>query len=290
MTDTPATPPAGRGPADRARLANALREARHRARLSGVETGKRAGVSHSKVSKIERGFLLPSVDDVSALCRVYDLVGHDRDELLALATGLREEASAKVILARGVAEMQRRIGQLEEASSLIRGFQPTIIDGLLQTDSYMRLVFGIPGSQAVPPEEADAAAAARLGRQRLLADASKRFELILTEGALRWMAGSAALMTEQVEATAQAAQRPNVRLGIIPWTTPVELFPLHGFHIYDDDAVIVGTITAAATMTGAADIAAYTELFKALERSAAYGDALQEHLAGIAGEYQQLGA
>jgi hypothetical protein len=246
-------------------------------------------MSQSKISKIERGFLLPGTDDIIALCDVYGVTAKERDDLLTLVAGLREEASSKVILARGVGEMQRRIGHLEASASLIRSFQPVMVIGLLQTIAYARYVFGAPDSHALSGEEVDEAAAARAARQQILDDASKQFVLIMTEGALRWHAGSPAVMAEQVGAIAEAAGRPNVRVGLIPWTTPVRVFPRHGFQLYDQDAVMVGTETATATMTGAADIATYVELFHALEKSAAFGDDAQQHLTRIASEYEQLG-
>jgi len=164
-------------------------------------------MSHSKVSKIERGFLLPSVDDVAALCRAYKITGPERRELITLATGLRQEQSARVILARGVAENQRRIGQLEAASTLIRGFQPVLVDGLLQTEAYMRLVFGLPGIAVTSEDEVDAATEARRERQRMLDDEARRFELIMSEGAIRWHAGSGSLMAEQ---TRRSPRQRNV--------------------------------------------------------------------------------
>jgi len=269
-------------------LAEALRAARHDNTLSGVEAGQRAGMSQSKISKIERGFLLPSTRDVTALCEIYELDHGKRNELLALASGLRDEASAKVILSRNVAEMQRRIEQLERSATRILSFQPTMVIGLLQTPAYQRLVFGTPDSRTPPHEEIDEAVAARTQRQTVLDDRSKRFTLIMTEGALRWQAGSAAVMSEQVEAIAAATTRSNVRLGLIPWTTPVHHFPRHGFHIYDDDAVIAATETATATLTGAADIAAYRELFAELQASAAFDDEARAHLERIGAAYSQL--
>src|SRR4029453_8157688 len=95
-------------------------------------------------------------------------------------------------------------------------------------------------------------------------------------------------MVEQIEAIAAVAKRPNVSVGLIPWTTPVQFFPRHGYHIYDEDAVIVATEAATATITGAADIATYVELFAALERAASFGDEMAEHLARIAREYGEL--
>jgi hypothetical protein len=60
-------------------------------------------MSHSKISKIERGFLLPTADNVTALCDVYGIPASERPALLALVTGLREGSSARVVLARGAA-------------------------------------------------------------------------------------------------------------------------------------------------------------------------------------------
>jgi transcriptional regulator with XRE-family HTH domain len=288
MSPARAAHPAGRGAGDRARLGFALREARQSAGLSGTEAGRRAGMSQSKVSKIERGFLLPSVDDVTALCRAYQVPARERAALVRLATGLREELSARVILSRGAAEMQRRIGQLEASSTLIRGYQPALVDGLLQTEAYVRLIFDVPNSQPPNPEAVDEAVFARLERQRLLDDETRRFVLIMTEGALRWHAGSSQLMAEQVDVISEAVRRPKVKLGIIPWTTPVRIFPVHGFSMYDDDAVVVGTKTATAFITGAADIATYAELFAALEGVAAFGDEAAEHLRRIAADYRKI--
>lgn len=285
----PTTPSPSRGPGDRTRLARALRDARRRKGLAEAEAGRQAGMSQSKVSKIERGFLLPSAEDVKALGEVYDLPASQRHELTDLVTELREEARYRVILARGMAEMQRRIAQLESSAVLVRSFQPAMVIGLLQTPAYMRCVFGTEvHGPAISADDVDAAVAAREARTRLLDDQSKSFILIMTEGALRWQADSPAVMIEQIEAIADAAMRPNVRVGIIPWTTPVRLFPRHGFHLYDADAVIVGTETATATMTGAADIETYIDLFNALAELAAFDDAAREHLARISDDYRNL--
>lgn len=283
-------PLAGHGPEDRARLAAALKDARLKARLDQVQVGRRVGMSQSKISKIERGFLLPSINDVAALCRVYEVPDSERPGLLALVAGLREESAARVILARGVTETQRRIGQLEASASVVRSFQPVMVIGLLQTAAYMRCVFGIPDSHELSAAEIANAVAARQTRQRVLDSLGKQLVLIMTEGALRWHAGSPAVMAEQAQSIADISRRSNVRVGIIPWTTPVTQFPRGGFHLFDDDAAIVATDVATATMTAPADIATYAEIFTALERAASFGDDARGHLARIAADYRQLSA
>ena len=56
------------------------------------------------------------------------------------------------------------------------------------------------------------------------------------------------------------------------------------------DAAIVATDVATATMTAPADIAAYAEIFTALEQAASFGDEARDHLARIAADYRQLSA
>ena len=56
-------------------------------------------------------------------------------------------------------------------------------------------------------------------------------------------------MAEQARAIAGASHRPGVRIGVIPWTTPVAQFPRGGFHLYDDAAVHVATDVATAIIT-----------------------------------------
>lgn len=273
----------------RTRLAVALKAARLASGFTGAEAGAAASMGQSKVSKIERAALLPSVPDVRALSRVYGLPGERRDELVSLAEALRAEQAARLTMSRRVGEMQHRIGQLKRSSTLIRAFQPTTIFGLLQTPSYAACVFGQPDSRQLDSEAANEAVDERLAQQGVLEDPSKQVRLIMSEGALRWHAGSATIMAEQMDSIATAiSRRSSIRIGIIPWTRPVQVFPQHGFHIYDENAVVFGTETATAFLTGAADVATYVELFTTLEAEAIYDDDARVHVVDLAEHYRSL--
>jgi len=54
-------------------LAKVLRELREARHLSRYEVAKRAGISRSMVSYIEKGLGVPTVDMVARLCGVYGL-------------------------------------------------------------------------------------------------------------------------------------------------------------------------------------------------------------------------
>jgi Domain of unknown function (DUF5753) len=74
----------------------------------------------------------------------------------------------------------------------------------------MRLVFSAGGDITGP--SLDKAIAERVTRQGIL-DSGRDITLIMTEGALRWQAVSAAVMATQLDHLAEIAGRPGVRAG-----------------------------------------------------------------------------
>ena len=78
----------------------------------------------------------------------------------------------------------------------------------------------------------------------------------MTEGALRWQASGPSVMAEQLDHIAEISNRPHVRVGIIPVDDHrPDVFPLHGFSVYDYRAVLVGTRVATAFLTEPGDVA-----------------------------------
>lgn len=267
-------------------LAAALRDLRRRAGLGGVEAAHRAGVSQSKISKLENGRLRAGPDDVRALCDVYGVPDDERDELIRLAAELKAGSRlSRVVMTRGAAQLQRQFGQLESKATLLRSFQPAMVPGILQTTAYARLVFGA----GLTDEDRDSAVAVRRRRGGALDDETKDFTIIVTEGALRWQAGDSHVMTGQLDAILTASRRPNVVIGIVPWTTPVDVFCTHAFHLYDSAAVVVGTEVASAVLDSPDDVGVYERLFGRLEAIASTGDDARRELLRIRGDYQLLG-
>ncbi|MGH3604612.1 MAG: Scr1 family TA system antitoxin-like transcriptional regulator [Pseudonocardiaceae bacterium] len=122
---------------------------------------------------------------------------------------------------------------------------------------------------------------------RMLDDPSRQWVLLQTEGALWWNLGGSAVMIEQIERIATAIDRPNVLLGIIPWQALARVLPLHGFHLYDHRAVVVGTRSGTAIM-GERDVLDYEALFDKLKDLAVFGGAARAALARIADDYRSL--
>ncbi|MGH3835096.1 MAG: helix-turn-helix domain-containing protein [Pseudonocardiaceae bacterium] len=265
-------------------LSATLRRLRQDAQLSGIEAARTAGLSQPKISRLETGKQVPLPAEVEALCRVYGAPARTRQQMLTIVRDLREEqVSARVMLQRGAYRMQERIGRIEAASALVRTFHPALVIGLLQTPGYIRAMLG----ESLSDDEIERIVAARGERQRLL-DTDREFVLVMTEGALRWHVGSPAVMIAQLQHLAEITRRSNVRLGIIPWTKPVRVGALHGFHLYDRRAAIVGTETATAIITDARDIADYETCFATYQALAVYDADARQVFDRLSDEYRTL--
>lgn len=249
-----------------------------------MEVARRARYSQPKISRFETARQVPTTEEVSTLCQVYGAPPEVRDRLLELAADLTGGTiRARAVLSHGARYMQQRVGRIEQASELVRSFTPTIVDGLLQAPDYVRAM----GSRRLTGDDLESFVASRAARQQIL-DTDRQFQSIITEGALRWHMGSPQIMAAQLEHLIEASHRPNLRLGIIPWTTPVHSPALHCFTIFDDRAVIVGTETATAIITDPADIADYEQRHTLYSEFTIIGNPARAALARLAAEYRGL--
>ena len=94
-------------------------------------------------------------------------------------------------------------------------------------------------------------------------------------------------MARQIDHLADVSQRPNVRLGVIPWGVEATVYPSSGFELYDGRTVAVGSPTGAQFQNDPADVDRYAKLLAALEGLAVFGDAVRELLGRAASEYRR---
>ncbi|HEX4101565.1 MAG TPA: helix-turn-helix transcriptional regulator [Pseudonocardiaceae bacterium] len=269
-------------------LSETLRRLRKIAGFSGVEAAKRIGQTQASISRFENGRFVPTPETVEALCRVYGSTTAERQRLVQLSRDLREDVrpAARVIIQRGAARMQERIGRIERTSVTMRHFHPAVVSGLLQRPDYARVIFSAGGDLSA--DEVRTAVDRRMARQALLTEPGRSFTFLLTEGPLRWQIGSPQLMAAQLDHIASIADQPHVRVGVIPWTTTVEVAPVAGFDLYDERVVIVGTEAGTTFLTDPDDVAPYLRLFAGLAALASYDDAALTMLRRIAADYRSL--
>ncbi|MCC8243515.1 helix-turn-helix domain-containing protein [Saccharothrix luteola] len=269
----------------RERLSRELRRLRTEAKMTGTATARATGMSQSKLSKIENGMLLPSVTDVERLVAELSATRETRVELVELARQLHAEAETRrVVLHRGAHRHQQTVARIEARATTSRFFQNAGVPALLQSENYLRVVLN-----STPAHEQDTAIATLRSRRARMDDLGKRFVFLLAESALRWRMGSADLMCEQIDHLVQIVRRPNVQLGVVPWTADANMVALHGFQVYDERVVTLSVLTGNATITDPHDVREYLALFGRLERLAVRGDALEDLLEQISRDHRKLG-
>ena len=104
---------------------------------------------------------------------------------------------------------------IEARASLIRWFEPLLVPGLIQTESYARAVL------AWKPDSGSAEAnlKTRLARQSVLDRAELR--VVILGSVLNREVGDASVMCEQVEQLLIVGSRPSVMIQILPDTPAV---------------------------------------------------------------------
>jgi transcriptional regulator with XRE-family HTH domain len=271
-------------------LAVTLRHLRHRADLSGEQLAKLLGVSQSKVSRVENGRTVPSVADVQAWARACGAPTETVEALMERAEAVLTEARTwRKEHASGLRVKQEQIGQLEADTRVIRLFQDTVVPGLLQTAEYARRVFEFTN----PSGQQDVAAglAARLERQQVLFDETKRFEFLIYEAALRWPVASPAAMLGQLDRIGSLLDLPNVEIGLIPLGGPATTLLPSGFCVFGDDPedilVTVETLTAELHIRDAQDVGVYLETFARLREVALFDADARALLAEIAANFRR---
>ncbi len=261
-------------------LSSTLRELRTAAGLTSVAAPAAAGIGQAALSRYETGKFVPTPARLEALLAIYQASPAVGDRLRKMVRDLREENRRVVVHRKNAPAFQRRIRDIEASSKHVTTFQPAVIPGILQTEAYMRVL-----ATGVDPTIADGVVTARLERQQLLGKSGHRWTQILTAGALLWCAGSAATMIEQIDRIIESSRLDGVRIGVIPVRRPVSVFPLHGFDLYDERAVIVGTVATTAIITEPADVRLHIDILESLSQVADFGEAARATLAELRDGY-----
>jgi hypothetical protein len=106
---------------------------------------------------------------------------------------------------------------LEEAATLIRAYEPQVIPGLLQTESYIRAITAA-SFPAATSDYAERTVALRLARQQLLHRASPPgYWVVIDETVLRRPIGGRHVMRDQLTHLIQSAEQPEVTIQVIPF-------------------------------------------------------------------------
>ncbi len=280
---------------DPASLAGRLRALRTAAGLSQDAAAKAVKAqipgsefNQTKLSRIEAGLTLPTGQEARLLLQAYSVSGTDVAAFVAEIESLStEHVDARVILQAGRAHhFQRRMTEAFQQAKTVRSYQPVMVLGPLQTEAYIRAVFD-PDDE-LTRADASAAVLERIAQTKQALDPTRTLHFIQTEGALRWPVKSRDVQIGQLERLIELSRLEHVRFGLIPLDVVApEPGPLTGFHIYDDEQVVVGTDTGTAILRDPDRVAPYLEMFRQVEALAVFDDEARAVLGGLGEKYRR---
>lgn len=253
-------------------LATRLRDLRAGAGLSGKDLAAAAGGwAPSKVTRIEHGQQLPSAADIEAWATACGASADTAQRLLEqLEAAESKRTEFRRRMARGQAAVQADYTELVQRSTVVRHFETVYVPGLVQVPDYARRVLTeMVELHDLEVDDVDAAVAARMERQQMLYDTSRRFEFLLAEPVLRWRLVPAGVMRLQLDRLLAVLGMDHVRLGVLPLDGEMAITPQNSFQLYDDTAIVETFVGE--TIHGEAESAGYARAFERLWAEAATG-------------------
>lgn len=242
--------------------------------MSGVAHAERCGWHSAKTSRIELGRQLPSDDDIRCWC-IATGAELSMPDLIASARNVRGMyLEWRRIVAGGAANRQRQTTEWEHSSKLLRWFEPWIVIGLLQTRPYAEAILARCLTNLDRAVDVSEAVDVRMERQKVLETGVHRFHFLLAEQAMYTGVGDDMVMADQLSKLAGTIGHPRVALGIVPASAPFTGIT-HGFSLFDNNRVMVETISAELTVTTPTEILLYEKTYKDLADQAVYGGPAQ---------------
>ncbi|WP_225849681.1 helix-turn-helix transcriptional regulator [Streptomyces sp. HPF1205] len=263
----------------RRRLGEELRRLRDLAGLTSGEAAGLAGWHQSKVSRIETGRSSVRAEDVTVLLDVYGVRDRDLRDLLATLAGNGYQRGWWHDFRDVLPVEYRDFISLETGASRARSMENSVVPGLLQTPAYAEAL-----TRDVMPQlssrEVDALVRVRIARQAVLRqDRPLELDAVLDEAVLRRSVGGPGVMAGQLRALEEAAELPQVRLQVLPFTAGGHMGVTGSFVVFsfpntsDLDVVVVDHLTSSLYVDRKEDIKAYGAAFDRLrDRALSYGE------------------
>ncbi|MFY1694457.1 helix-turn-helix domain-containing protein [Solwaraspora sp. WMMA2101] len=180
-------------------LSARLRELRTSRKMAQDRLAAAIGVSKSLVQSFESGKLVPQEGTAG---RMDDFFGTG-DEIQQSAKDAREDRQPWL---RSWFEQERR-------AALLRSWEPMLVPGLLQCESYMREVFSAVPSNA---GKIDGLVVKRRERQAATIDRDEPVGLSAIIGEVALRRGPSEVLKDQLGHLVDAGHRPHVRIRVIP--------------------------------------------------------------------------
>lgn len=209
---------------ERRQLGLTLKHCRERAGRSQLDAGRHIGHDDSRISKVEDGVANLAADKLERLVSFYQVTGDERETILALGAEARKRASRQPYTDVLPASFQR-FADLEADATKVFTYESSVVPGLLQSPGYVNAVFDAAESVWWQPSEPirEQLTAFRFQRQRNTwqSHKPKNLHFVIGEAALTEIAGSAAVMREQLHHLVTIMDsRTDTTIQLLPFSVP----------------------------------------------------------------------
>jgi transcriptional regulator with XRE-family HTH domain len=200
-------------------LGTHLRRLREASGITREDAGYAIRASHAKISRLELGQVGFKKRDVADLLTLYGVgKGPERDAFLDLALRANQPGWWHRYGDVLSSWFERYLG-LEQATSVIRSYEPQFVHGLLQTEDVARAVIRL-GHPVGSDEEIERRVQLRLRRQQILTGPqAPAVWAVLDEAALHRPIGGRAVMRAQIAHLCEVSELPNVTLQVVPYSS-----------------------------------------------------------------------
>jgi transcriptional regulator with XRE-family HTH domain len=257
----------------RRRLGIELRRLREEASLTCEDVGQRLDCSGTRISRLETGRISVKPGDVRELLDIYGVTGTEADSLVQLAREARRKGWWHTY-GRVLPNWFEAYLGLEAEAVRLRDFQPLVIPGILQTEDYARAVLRT-APNAGSTEDIDRQLGLRMERQAILAQANPPdLWVVLSESVLHVQVGGPTVTRGQLRRLIDAAERSNVTLQVLPFTTAAHVQPISPFTILefpeaaDPTVVYLEHLTGSLFLESEEEVRRYTVVFDHLRAEA----------------------
>jgi transcriptional regulator with XRE-family HTH domain len=273
----------------RRRLRTELRRARSEANLTQEQVARAMDWSLSKIIRIETGAVGISTNDLRALLQLYGIHDAERtDELIELARASRQSSWWSKYRA-DISPQYLQFIEYEEAASELRDYEPLVIPGLLQTEEYANALMGKLADPGASADLTRTRVRIRLTRQQLLEqDSPTTFIFVIDEAAIQRLMSERVIARAQIERLARLANRPNITIEIVPFSTGLhrgmlESFIILGFPEPEDSDVLFKETSRDMIISHdeAGEISGYLEVFEDLRSISLGPSATLSYLANL---------
>ncbi len=174
------------------------------------------GKDASQLSRWETGDRAPKPTDVAQILTHLGVSGEKYDEIIVICDGTLEPRWLAVSLPEQRQQLAAML-EFERTASAITEVSPLLIPGILQTSDYARAIMI---SANVPADEVETRVAVRVGRRdAILRREPAQFVALVGEAALRQVIGTHDVRVEQLRFLSEMAERANVELRVVPFTS-----------------------------------------------------------------------